>query len=46
MSSLICGIRKQMNKQNETVTDSLIQRTNWWLPEGWEWGMGQISEGD
>ena len=33
-----------MNKDNKTETDSLIQRTNWWLPEGG--GISEIGKKD
>ena len=32
---------KEQNKWiNKTETDAEIQRTNWWLPEGWGLGDG------
>ena len=36
MISLICGLWeiKQISKQNKIETDSWIQRSTWWLPEG------------
>ena len=36
MVSLICGLWgiKQISKQNKMETDSWIQRSTWWLPEG------------
>ena len=35
---------KKQNKQNKKQTQ--IQRTNWWLPEGWEWELRETDEGD
>ena len=33
-----------MNKQTKPEIDPQKQKTNWWLPEGKRWGMGEISE--
>ena len=30
----MCSLKNNINKQNKVKTDSQIQRTNWWLPEG------------
>ena len=38
--------QNQMNKHNKTETDSRIQRTNRWLPEGRMVGIREIAEGD
>lgn len=33
-----------MNKQNKTKTNSQIQTTEWWLPEGRWWEEGELGE--
>ena len=35
-----------MNKNNETETDSQIQRTNRWLPERRGVGVSELGKGD
>ena len=32
----------EQTKQKQTK----IQRTNWWSPEGRDWGLGKIGKGD
>ena len=44
MISLICGIKKQINKQTNQPSAE-IQRTDWWLPEvKAEGGVGEMGE--
>ena len=33
-----------MGKQ-KAESDLYVQRTNWWLPEGWGWGRRKTGEG-
>ena len=39
--SLVCGIKRKPKQQKWT---SWIQRTYWWLPEAWVWGLGEMGE--
>ena len=43
---MISLIAKSKSKTIKTKTDSQIQRTNGWLPEGSGWGVSNIDEGD